>query len=618
MAEPLLASKVQHAVKQCWWDFFVDFRNQCRLLNVYRAATEPQKLKLSQLAEHLKMHIEQGFSDTRVLTDDPGFQERALKLPLELVQTHCCLVLGQTGSGKTTLVNALTDSNFRCGPVPADSTKRCQASVLRLSTLSDIRVFLIDTEGWAHDKGSAIKSAYKEELKQKHLASKHTPHIIIFCVQADGLRNFQSKEAAIMSRQFQELKFDQQFPVVVLPVATFSDTIKKSNRDKVMNEVYAQAKAAFTHSGAEVKQALHTQCEPDKAPEDFKGLGELKKQIGEVLQRQMDSDGFQRLWSLAFAESLSDTTAQYVENFRSCDSEWRLFEAAFRTVCSACDKEVKTQELTDIVNKLQGPPPWWIIREVPRAKLWMRLFNPLFGPIYCIMCIPAVWWIHNQHWIEMQAAVCYLAIFGLVLLLWSRSECVTPGSDWWHLVCFSCRTRHFTPILQGGQDSTTTVACCKHNLRKVFGLLMLSLFLLACCRLDIMTDMLAQAKEGKQKAKAKLQEMHNKLDQAMANLAQAKEENQEAKTSLQEMHKELDQDQKVCLTDHNTNAQQCYNLREQDADDRNSCIRHCCSEGTQRCDLWQYSPGRGCWLGKSDEADCSGPTEWQSGSIMMN
>ena len=272
--------------------------------------------------------MQEGFKDTRVSSAEPDFIQDVLKPVEQIALTHCCVVLGPAGAGKTTLVNHLYGSQFHTGPQAEDKTIHAQSCVLKLENLPDqMKVVLIDTPGWSHETSTDIKMEYKKILKEKQLVSEHTPHIILFCVSVSNIRQFQEKEAKKMSEQLEELKFDQRFPIKVLPVATFSDTQDPKDLEKLMSTIKALAKKAFQNTGAEVEEPEWTMF---NAHEEARGVNELKARISKMLLQQVQSSQFSDLWQKAFAKSVAERTKEHCDSFPENESPLRLFQNAFR------------------------------------------------------------------------------------------------------------------------------------------------------------------------------------------------------------------------------------------------------------------------------------------------
>ena len=77
---------------------------------------------------------------------------------------------------------------------------------------------LIDTPGWSPNTSTNLGPEYEQFRKEKKLVSEHAPHIVLFCVSASNIRQFQHEDAKKMGGQLIELKFDKSFPIKVLPV----------------------------------------------------------------------------------------------------------------------------------------------------------------------------------------------------------------------------------------------------------------------------------------------------------------------------------------------------------------------------------------------------------------
>ena len=306
--------------------------------------------KIPDLLRKLQVQMEKGFEDTRVLEAQGNFIEDVLRVPRQLILTHSCVALGPAGAGKTTLVKALSElcgaafePHVPAGPHLENRTMVAQSCDLKLDDLSeDLTVVLIDTPGWSHDTSTDIKFEYKKLLKEKHLVSEHTPHIILFCIPVSMIRQFHEGEARKMSKQLQELKFDQRFPIKVVPVATKADaehteelgtlmsTIKTraetafaAELGALMSTIKARAETAFAATGAQVEEPVYTKLPPEG---EHDGVKNLKRCLSEILHEQIESSEFRDLWQKAFAKSVAERTEWHKE-FPENDSALRLFSA---------------------------------------------------------------------------------------------------------------------------------------------------------------------------------------------------------------------------------------------------------------------------------------------------
>ncbi|CAK9057209.1 Putative E3 ubiquitin-protein ligase HERC1 [Durusdinium trenchii] len=388
-------------------------------------APDPRLLeaKVPALLAQLESYLQEGFKDTRVSSAEPDFIQDVLKPVEQIALTHCCVVLGPAGAGKTTLVNHLCGSHFHTGPRAEDKTIQAQSCVLKLKNLPDqmkvLKVVLIDTPGWSHETSTDIKMEYKKVLKEYELVSEHTPHIILFCVSVSNIRQFQEKEAKKMSEQLEELKFDQRFPVKVLPVATFSDTQDPKDLEKLMSTIKALAKKAFQNTGAEVEEPEWTMF---NAHEEARGVYELKARISDMLFQQVQSSQFSDLWKKTFAKSVAERAEEHCNSVPENESPLRLFHSAFRTVAAACDMMIldvgdfkrKTTTMQDL--------PWDIIQSIPHTGeqmwpvelcvgvlgiflvliAWFCGFNAIallaLPPSLCMICWSKYAWYKCTHW----------------------------------------------------------------------------------------------------------------------------------------------------------------------------------------------------------------------------
>ena len=345
-----------------------------------------------------------GFQDTRVLEAQPDFIKDVVKVPFQLILTHCCVMLGPSGAGKTTLWSALGgdkfEANVQPGPHLRNRTKNAQAGELPVLA-EDLQLVLIDTQGWSPETSTDIKSQYKQILKEKQLVSEHTPHIIMFCVPVSSIRQFQSDEAKKMSKQLQELKFDRRFPITVLPVATKADTEDPSQLPELLSTIKQLAQTAFQGSGAEVEEPLSTQFWPGGQPH---GAEELKERLEQVLDSQLCSPEFRGLWQKALAESVMTKTEEHSEKFPENDSAQRLFRRACCTVAASCGKD--SSGLDDICSTRAEDLPWPMIEDIPTAKgqnwrfrlIWCRprILQMILIVMLIVICFLGLAWIRTE------------------------------------------------------------------------------------------------------------------------------------------------------------------------------------------------------------------------------
>ena len=199
------------------------------------------------------------------------------------------------------------------------------------------RLDLIDTPGWCPDLNTDIHAEYKKVLREKGLPKEHAPHIILFCVSVSMLRQFQEGKAKQMSKQLQKLKFDQRFPIRVLPVATKADTESLGALEELTAVIKELAEMAFKDTGAIIDEPEWTMFDPNRQ-ERVRGPREVSQWIKTTLLGQLRSDEFTGLWRLALAKSVKEHTREHCERQPANDSALRLFHRACSTVAAACDR----------------------------------------------------------------------------------------------------------------------------------------------------------------------------------------------------------------------------------------------------------------------------------------
>ncbi|CAK9083748.1 unnamed protein product [Durusdinium trenchii] len=333
----------------------------------YTLVNDPQ---IPRLLGKIEEHVKTGFQDTRVLEAQPGFIEKVVKVPFQLILNHSCVVLGAAGAGKTTICKALGGDKFNpnveAGPHLRNRTLNAQAFDLELEGLTkDLRLVLIDTPGWSHETSTDIKSQYKQILKDKHLVSEHTPHIIMLCVPVSSIRQFQRDEAKKMSNQLQELKFDRRFPIKVLPVATKADTEHRKELPELLSAIKSLAEEAFQNTGAEVEEPLSTSFPPGGQPQ---GVQELKALLERVLHSQLCSAEFRCLWQKALAQRVAADARMHCETFPQNDSALRVFKSGCCTVAAACGKHVERLDF-DWRRATVEELPWSDIELIPTTEV---------------------------------------------------------------------------------------------------------------------------------------------------------------------------------------------------------------------------------------------------------
>ena len=140
-----------------------------------------------------------------------------------------------------------------------------------------------------------------------------------------------------MSKQLQKLKFDQRFPIRVLPVATKADTESLGALPELTAAIKELAEMAFKNAGAIIDEPEWTMFDPNRQ-ERVRGPREVSQWIKTTLLGQLRSDEFTGLWRLALAKSVKEHTREHCERQPANDSALRLFNRACSTVAAACDR----------------------------------------------------------------------------------------------------------------------------------------------------------------------------------------------------------------------------------------------------------------------------------------
>ena len=292
--------------------------------------------------------------------------------------SHSCVVMGPAGAGKTTLVNVLGGVDFPTGPQASDRTLEAQSCDLKLQDVGT--VVLIDTPGWSPDTSVDIESEYQQVLKEKKLVSEHAPHIVLFCVSASNIRQFQHEDAKKMGGQLIALKFDQRFCIKVLPIVTFADTQAENDLKKIMPEIKQLVETVFEQTRSTVEEPVFTMVPPNG---EAQGVEEVKGRLRKMLLEQVQSDNFSRLWRLALAKSIVSETKEHAKKFPENESSFRLWKRAFCTVAAGCGKEISDleefEEITAALVKCDQVEefPWWTISLIPRSQTetWLPPFS---------------------------------------------------------------------------------------------------------------------------------------------------------------------------------------------------------------------------------------------------
>lgn len=304
------------------------------------------------------MHDAKGvrFEDERFISD-------ATKVARDFISIHAVLVLGQTGSGKSSLINNLVcDPEARhAGRYIRDATKSAAAVDMKLPDFDDsATVLLVDTEGWTYETRVGIREQYQKILRDKSLACEHTPHVVLFCVQVTSFKSFKKDELKKMNHEFKSLKSARRFPIAVLPVATFADTVPEGELHDVTRSVFELAEQAFEDTGAKVMKACATACKPG---EGTVGVDKLRRLLASTMQDQIASEDFRQVWWLALASALQRHAKGLLSSRPGVWTEWVLFEAAMNVMIGVCGKAMRSKPEPS-KEKL---PPWWVIEEIPRV-----------------------------------------------------------------------------------------------------------------------------------------------------------------------------------------------------------------------------------------------------------
>ena len=338
----------------------------------------PLENEVPALLAHITKHAKKGFEDTRV---PATFVEDVTKVPFQLILNHSCLVVGPAGGGKTLLVNHLGGVQFETGPLECHRTLKFQSCDLKLENVTEkLRVMLIDTPGWSPKNTTNLRSGYQQFLKENQLVSEHAPYIVLFCVFASNIRQFQHDDAKKMGDELQNLKFDKSFPIKVLPVVTHADVRAESQLNSIMDVITKHMETAFKKIGATVEKPVATRVPPAG---EAQGVEEVKGRLRKMLLEQVQSDNFSRLWRLALAKSIVSETKEHAKKFPENESSFRLWKRAFCTVAAGCGKEISDleefEEITAALVKCDQVEefPWWTISLIPRSQTetWLPPFS---------------------------------------------------------------------------------------------------------------------------------------------------------------------------------------------------------------------------------------------------
>jgi len=244
-----------------------------------------------------------------------------------------------------------------------------------------------------------IKQGYEQVLNEKRLALGHTPHVVIFCVQADSLKNLTEKYVQQMQAEFSGWMQSRKFPIKVLPVVTFIDTVGRGTSEKVKEEVLRICHRVFDDIGAHVHEhAIATACKEhdcvEQGCDSNDGVDDLRQAIENTLHSQVSSKEFRNLWLCRLAQMVQTTAQDYAYHHPTEESAWRLFIASLDLVATACDKQCVRKQVT-----LEEEPPWWVIDEIPllekqrrncapAASYWRRFVrSPVTVPVLLLVVL---------------------------------------------------------------------------------------------------------------------------------------------------------------------------------------------------------------------------------------
>jgi len=236
-------------------------------------------------------------------------------------------------------------------------------------------VFLVDTEGWTAKESTKIRSSYQTLLSERGMAEGHQPHLILLVMSAAMMRELR-RETDKMKGAFSLCKAGSRH-VDVIPVITFSDTIKDRDEQRAVKEKAIQIategfpKPKFvTHTSVLVTSALlSTALEADQSSHN--GAGELVHEIERIIGSHLLSPSFREQWQEAMAEDLVKECCEYHRRFPQNESEWCLLCAAAEAVAMACRKTLIRN------GSCSGEPPWELVEQIPsiskpRLKAWKK------------------------------------------------------------------------------------------------------------------------------------------------------------------------------------------------------------------------------------------------------
>ena len=579
--------------------------------------------------------LEEGFQGTRVLEAQPDFFDVVLEPARQIILKHACVLLGPAGAGKTKLTKALCphyQPKVEAGPHMWNRTLEAQAVVLQIDMQianEDLEVVVIDTPGWSHDTSTNIKSEYKRLLREMQLVSEHTPHIILLCIPVSFIRQFQDAEAERMSKQLHELRFDQRFPIKVLPVATKADSERIQDRDQLLLTVKQLAEKAFQGTGAYVEDAVYTVFPPHGFPPEGEaddGVGRVKDRIRTMLSEQINSSQFNGLWQKHFAKSLAEHTMKHCEQFPENDSALRLHEKALRTVEAICGREpsnLAKHEPQDVMHL-----PWENIMKVAETEapaelqtVWFHFCATYFGSfwraacfviwlvlpflIYCVSKSMSMEWPFHTRYYQIWSVlpILYLVLPFLPLALFLLKSIR-------HSIAWELRYSRYLRSMRVQRRWLAAFAV----LLMVFSAMHLreeELSKMAQKNADDMTSKLhtINVSETQLRVMTKKFELEKRQADEMAQKNTDMQKQLDVMTQTAENEKrradglarEYD-DLTSCAWQDQT--RQCLGLfLLGTVDDAQACKEICCKMGQDQCSTWQYDESRGCFVGNPNSCD---------------
>jgi len=559
--------------------------------------------EIPRLIENIAAFVEEAYRGTQLAKDgfgsDGDFVGSATRPAQEILRTHFVLALGQTGSGKSTLVNALCapqrppragESKRRPGPAaaepprptglyPLDQTAGVHPVPLRLDGLDGLNVKIVDTEGWTHKNNcccmrpTSIQAMYRDVLQSESVAGGHAPHVILFCVQVTAFKNFNEARLTRLRTEMKAWLAARRFHVAVVPVATFADTIDEEELDPAKEHVRKLAHDAFRSTGAEVRGVVATSCKRNRPPE---GVRELKEAISTELHTLIRSEDFKTLWRRRLAEGLQSRVREHLARCPCGDSEWGLYLATLRLVLRACGKSLVGEEPQGSRTR---EPPWWVIPLIPEKHA------PRCWPG------PYISWTLRGILRRSASQLVYVCLFviGLLLLQRGREAGLREGRDVQQLLHSSAGQ---------AQRLRSDLARERAALREMKR------------QRDAMAERVTRLQGEERRQSADLIRQVRRDQQLRDGVWQQRRELQKLRDKL---NRTRARDGKAASRRcrYTTVTSRCLGLDYVDAGDAEACRSVCCVMGSDRCHVWQFRPGDGCWLGWPDDG-CGGEA-WPHG-----